>query len=330
MTTYSVGGQVGRIQAAEGDAIWKPRVIRGSDKYGLVYCHGAGGTWTQPSSASWPGIAKLMAYAARNGIPAITGDLGLDTVGNATGVARVDAARVALAAATGCSSAKVHLAGASMGPAVALEYAINNPTKVASITGFIPLTSIVNGHKTNPPTGTEANAAGNFTQLFATAWGTTYRTFTDGVTNGTTTLTSPAGAAFVPGDVGKLLVSKAANGIPAGTTIQAYVSATQVTMSAAASTSGSGRIIGIAQTLPAGADILAQAGVLQAAGIPVRLYYAPDDTLITPADVTALAAAIGPTATATATAGGGHTNLGAGLTTFDFDDWVAWLKANGG
>lgn len=79
--------------------------------------------------------------------------------------------------------------------------------------------------------------------------------------------------------------------------------------------------------LPAGADILANAATLS--GIPIRFYYATDDAIITPSDVTDLATAIGPSATVTATTGG-HTDAGLLPTGFDFDEWVAWLVSNGG
>lgn len=60
------------------------------------------------------------------------------------------------------------------------------------------------------------------------------RTFADGVTHTNTTLDSASLAAFVPGDVNRAVFG---NGIPKGTYISAYVSATQVTLSAPATTS---------------------------------------------------------------------------------------------
>lgn len=60
---------------------------------------------------------------------------------------------------------------------------------------------------------------------------------TDGVSNGTTTITS-ATAAFTAADVGSTITG---TDMPANAYIAAYVSATQVTLSAAATGSGSGR-----------------------------------------------------------------------------------------
>lgn len=328
MTGYYMTAKAARVQAGESGIIVNPRIINGSGRYGIIACHGAGGDYTQwPAHASWPNLSKLLTRAAHGGIPSISEHLGGDTFGNATGVSRVAAALTAMASETGCSSTKAHLVGASMGAAVALEYAIANPTKVASMTLLIPLTSMINAAKTNPPTGTEANAAGNLPSIIATAWGTTYRTVTDGVTTSDNVFESEA-ANFVEGDVGSFLVSKSVNGIVAGTSILSVTDENTVVMSAAASTTGSSRIVGIAAPLPAGADLLANAGTLS--GIPTRFYYAPDDTLINPSDVTAMATAMGGSASATATSGGGHANTGLLPGGFDFDAWVAWLITNGG
>lgn len=327
MTTTFFTATKGRVQAGESGVMGFPREIRGATKFPIVFCHGAGGSWDQyMGNPSWLILSKLNEKAVRSGIPTIAEHLGGDTFGNSVGQSRVLGALTAISTYSGCSASKAHLVGTSMGAAVALVTAQLNPAKVASITCMIPLTSILNAAKKNP-TVAEANTAGNFPSVISTAWGTNYRTVTDAVTNGTTTLTS-ATAAFVAGvDEGRFLVSKAANGIPAGTYIVSVTNATTVVMSAAASTTGAARIVGIMQPLPGDADILANASDLS--GIPIRMYYAPDDTLIDPADVNALAAAIGPNATSTATFGGGHTNVGLLPLAFDYDEWIAWLKTNG-
>lgn len=326
-TTYSVSAKTARVQAGEAGVIFRPRVINGSTRYPIVACHGAASSWDQwLNAASWSKMNKLLVTAAQAGIPSIAEHLGGDTIGAATGTSRILAALNAVASDTGCSSSKCHLVAVSGGSATALNAAIANPSKVASLTLMLPTTSIINGYQKNPPVGTEANAANSIASLFATAWGLSYRTVTDAVTNSTTTLTS-ATAAFTAGDNGKVIITKAANGILAGTTIT-YVNSTTVTLSAAATTTGTARIIGIGSPMPAGANLLANASALSS--IPTRMYYAPDDTLIVPVDVTAMATAIGASASATATGGGGHTNTGLLPTAFDFDAWAAWLKTNGG
>lgn len=80
---------------------------------------------------------------------------------------------------------------------------------------------------------------GKNTQLYeggGTWTGVPTRSVSDGVLNGTTTVTS-ATAAFVTGDVGASIVGP---GIPLGATITVRVSGTQVTISAAATLSATG------------------------------------------------------------------------------------------
>lgn len=331
MSGYSVTAKSGRAIVGEFDAIFQPRIINGADRYGIVACHGAGGDWFQWMSQSFPRMHQLLVYAARGGVPSIAarlgaGGVGGDTWGNPAGTTNVGSALTALGAASGCSTDKVHLIGASAGASTMLNYAIANPAKVASITGLIPLTSLLNFYKTNPPAGTEANAVNARWDDIATAWGVAQRVVTDVVTDSTTTITS-ATANFTAGDNGKLIISKPTNGIAAGTTMT-FVNSTTATLSAPATTTGTGRIVGIGAQLPAGADLLANASALN--GIPARLYYAPDDTTIDPNDVTAMATAMGGMAVAIPTNGGGHTDAGLLPTAFDFNEWVAWLIQNGG
>lgn len=249
-TTYAISAKVGRVQAGEAGGIIDPRVINGADRYPIVACHGAGSSGDQwVNATTWRSMYRLLRTAAQNGIPSIAEHLGGDTLGNPTGTARVNSALNAVALATGCSDDKAHLAGVSGGAATALNYAIANPSKVASMTLMLPTTSLINAYATDPG-GVGIRA------LIGTAWGVVYPT-----------------------------------------------------------------------PLPAGADLLANAPGLS--GIPTRLYFAPDDNLINPSDVNAMAAAIGPSAQSIPTDGGGHTNTGLLPPGFDFDEWVDWLIDNG-
>jgi hypothetical protein len=77
----------------------------------------------------------------------------------------------------------------------------------------------------------------NYDAAIVLQTGSYTRTFTDGATtNASATLTSAAGAAFVGADVGRPV---SGTGIPAGTTIIQWLSATSVTMSANATATGS-------------------------------------------------------------------------------------------
>lgn len=245
--TYSVTAKSGRAEVGQFDAMFQPRVVD-TGTAPIVACHGANAQWHQWMSQGFPRMHQLLVEAANGGVPSVAAMVGgAATFGNPTSVAAVGTDLTAVAAATGSSAEKVHLVGASMGAAVACEYAIANPTNIATMTLLIPLVDIVGLYESN---------TGGFRAQIGTAWGVTYPT-----------------------------------------------------------------------PLPADADILAQAATLS--GIPIRLYYAPDDPLIDPADVVAFTAAVGPSASATATQGGGHTDAGMLPTNFDFTEWVAWLNENG-
>lgn len=98
------------------------------------------------------------------------------------------------------------------------------------------LTSLRDALKT-AAVGMGLNFIDNLAENWITGTGAnSTRTVTDGVLNSTTTLTSATGA-FTVNDVGDPV---SGTGIPAGTTIQAYVSATQVTLSAAATATATG------------------------------------------------------------------------------------------
>jgi hypothetical protein len=245
--TYSVTCKSGRAEVGQFDAMFKPRKVTPS-RFPLLAFHGANSSWFQWMDSTWPNLHRFLVEAAKGGIPSVAAQAGgTSTYANDTAMTGVNSDLTAIGTAMGCSTSKAHLIGASMGGAVATRWAINNPTKVATMTLLIPMTSILNTYELN---------TGGLRAAIGTAWGVTYPT-----------------------------------------------------------------------PLPAGANLLGNAGVL--AGIPTRMYYAPDDTLINPTDVLALKDAIGPSATATASSGGGHTNAGMLPVGFDFDAWVAWLLANG-
>lgn len=166
MSGYTMTYKVGRIQATETDQVWIPTARRGSDKYGVVLLHGATAPNQFADHTRW-GSARIPARLAEAGIPCIAGQMGGDTYANDTALARVDAAITQLATLADIPSSKVHLIGVSMGAAVGVRYAATNPTKVASFTGIIPLSSIINTY-TNNVAGLRA--------AIGTAWGVTYPT----------------------------------------------------------------------------------------------------------------------------------------------------------
>lgn len=109
------------------------------------------------------------------------------------------------------------------------------------------------------------------------------RTFVDGaITTGTAILTSASGAAFTSADVGKLVFVQGAGaaGAPLNTTVLSYQSATQVTLSASASTTVSGAICSV------GTDDLAAFNAAVSAAPVGSTVYIPTGQYILSAEVT--------------------------------------------
>lgn len=304
--------------------LWTPSKIRGANKYGVVLLHGAN------TSAQYCGIGSLRAteLAARLalvGIPCVAGFMdpysGVATGDNWGGpdlLPVIDNAIAYMAAQTGCSSAKAHLIGTSMGAAGTVHYAETYPAKVASAIGMIPLVNLRGFYNANVIAASAAIAA---------RWGVTApRTATDGVTNGTTTVTS-ATMAFVAGDVGKVLQGA---GIPVGATILSQTG-TACVISSAATASATGVTIKVLTALPAASNFLGNAAAMSA--IPSKWYYSASDAYIVPGDVTAFATAVGGTAVSADPGAFGHTDATVGEVVDRgpgaAQEIIDFLKANG-
>lgn len=339
-TPFNLTYGVGNITPAWSDWVWPPRTIRGATKYGVVLLHGASSTsdW-DIVGVGWPSMNKLASVLAAEGIPCVAGGMlgnnfGVDAITGPAG--DINDAIAYMAAQTGCSAAKAHVFGLSMGGGVGLRWAALNPTKAASVSGLLPAVSTEHPYTDNP--NALLNAAA-FSAVIAGALGLAYRSVADGVTNGTTTLTSATANFQDPGDVGKQITRSynATGGIPTDTVIQSVTNSTTVIMDKAATASATGLALGFGAPLPmsgdAGYDLIGHfAPVLAANNIPNRWYFASDDPYVYASDVNAAAAAAGGTAINLGT--GGHTNVtGNHMDTYnggsDFSDFVAWLKANG-
>jgi pimeloyl-ACP methyl ester carboxylesterase len=135
MLAVASNAGLGRYVANEWDAVLRPvssRVARTP----LVWCHGNNGTTLTDHSGY---NLQLRQLAQRHTV--IAADLGYNTFGNATGVTRVGQALDYLAASHGASG-KAVLVGASMGGAVALNYAVRYPERVTAVVGIIPTLSL--------------------------------------------------------------------------------------------------------------------------------------------------------------------------------------------
>jgi hypothetical protein len=240
--------RLSNIEAATYDWLWKPRTIRGADRYGVVLLHGASqGSDFEINGVAWPALNKLASILAAEGIPCVAGYMGgnhygKDAVVGAAPTSFVNKAIDYMAAQTGCSGLKAHVFGVSMGGGAALRYAGLNPARVASASGLIPAVSTEHVYTDNP----NFVLTNGFSQSIAAALGLAYRAVADGVTNGTNTLTS-ATANFTAADIGRQITRSfnATGGIPTDTVIASINSTTSVQMDKPASASASGLAIGI-------------------------------------------------------------------------------------
>lgn len=164
--SYALLNKIGNVSVGENDHLWVPRTPR-TGQYGVILCHGYNTPYSY-NQATFPHTAKIIGELARHGIPCVAGFFGGDTWGNDTAMSRLTAAHTYLASASGASATKVHMLGMSMGHALALRYAALNPTKVASVTGIIPLVDINAMYAADYPAGSQAS--------IGAAWGVTYPT----------------------------------------------------------------------------------------------------------------------------------------------------------
>jgi pimeloyl-ACP methyl ester carboxylesterase len=326
MTSYSASIQSGRVRSGQLDYLYSPTKNRGSSRYGVILAHGAGtsleymGGSVTGGSTAWASteIAARLAFA---GIPCVGAEMSGDSFGNDAAMLDMSAALTLLGTA-GCSTTKVHLLGVSMGGSVQIRWAGQNPSKVASICGVIPVTNTAKFYSGNQ---------GSLDTTIATGWAVAApRVVSDAVTNSTTTLTS-ATAAFTAGDVGKIINCP---GVVQGTTISSYTNATTVIMSAPASNSGSGKALRILTPLAAGASLTTSSWpAITAAKIPCRSYYSTADAIVIPQDVLDFCNATGGTATVVDTSTG-HSestvkkfidNVGQG----GLSDYISWIQQYG-
>jgi len=324
---YQLISSAGNIQSGEKDYLFLPDRPRGSSKYGVILLHGAA-TPDMYAGTSWPGAAIIGARLASKGIPAIAGEMGGDTFGNATGMARVASAAAYLSSATGCSTAKYHLHGGSMGAFMAYQYAQQNPTKVASICGLIPgadIGKLLRG-----------NAASGFTTGFmtsiATAVGVTARTVADLAYVDSTHVSA---ASFTSADVGRNLGSSKTADL---TTILSVAGTTaQISTPVTGGTGWSAVTAIVTDPLPNAYKIINNVGPVLSAAIPNKIFYSSVDPYIYVSDAQALATAAGGTSTLIDSTYG-HANGtyvefdtfdGVGLTRANADWYVDWVKSLG-
>src|SRR5688500_1203954 len=107
-------------------------------KVGMIIAHGAGSTADYFVTDSISGLIAPT-HAGANQMPVIATEVGgVISWGNRTAQAAMDATLTYFNDMTGARTDKVILVGQSMGAATVLNWAFNNPTKVAAIALHIP------------------------------------------------------------------------------------------------------------------------------------------------------------------------------------------------
>ncbi len=313
--SYSVSLTVGRLQSGEQDLLWTPRPVTPAKKYGIVMWHGAGTEDMGVASPGWPDLARMASRLANEGWPIISPCQGIDHFANSTAMSRIDSAISYLGSNFNVSATKAHLLGVSMGGGTVARYAGLNRNKVQSVNALIPMANIYSLFKGELAAGPQSGI--DLTPGVGAAWGSTSRSITINVTSGSSTVTS-ANANFTSADVNGAIDFSGNTSFG----IQGVINSTTATANFPLGLSGT-YSVQLWSPLPTGntatsPDISAICSGASSQ-VPGRLFYAGNDTLIKPSDVTALGASSGWPAIQVS-ASGGHANPTA----------LAWRTYNNG
>lgn len=157
--TYRARNRLGNVVAAELDTLFSAYPQR--DGYPVILLHGSNTPFQYVLSS--PNSLRLPAYLAQSGFSSISAVMHGQTYANDQSMTDIDTAKAFIESQLSLSAGKVHLIGISMGGALAVRYAGLNPSLVASVTGIIPLSSIINYYTGLPAGATKTE--------IATAWG---------------------------------------------------------------------------------------------------------------------------------------------------------------
>lgn len=158
----------GRYAPGEGDLVLSRRTWRldGRPACAVLYCHGAGTSGVLAFHTDSPGQRALLADISEHW-PTVAADLGGPfNWGNNASRSRVEDARVyAQGETVGASDGPVVLVGASMGAAVAVNYAAAHPSNVACMVLILPVVDLQD---------IRVNDRGGYRSSIDSAWGVTY------------------------------------------------------------------------------------------------------------------------------------------------------------
>lgn len=173
-TTRGVGQYAAVAEPAGGHYALMPKNYRpdGSSR-GVIWCHGATYDEMSIANASFPNsVALFRAIAERYAILGCT--FGGDAWGNDTAIARVSDAKTYLQGTLGAASGSVIVMGSSMGGATAMAWARANPSLVACLVLFVPVSDL---------NDIVSNNRGGLAGSVNTAYGGAYNNGTHGPTH---------------------------------------------------------------------------------------------------------------------------------------------------
>jgi len=159
---------VGTVTASEGALLIRPKIPTSPARRGVISVHGAGSGATHCIQPYGKQSTQTNAVTDA-GFTIFSGDVGGDTWGNATGMARMTAAYNYLQGVAGVTPGKVALISGSMGGLISLNWAAANPTLVSAIVSCIP---VINPN--DIVTNNRALLGSNYAPLVNAAYGGAY------------------------------------------------------------------------------------------------------------------------------------------------------------
>lgn len=167
MRSVVVTTTTGDVESGETNTKMIPSWFRPGVPYPIVIgLHGAGVPQQYSDLSRW-GSFQLAHLLAMKGIPFFSAQMHGDVFGTVGMMAAINDTIAWAGTVTGLPTTKVHIIGISKGAYDGMQYARQNPTKVASYTGIIPLCDIVTMYNTN---------AGGLQAEIGSSWGVTYPT----------------------------------------------------------------------------------------------------------------------------------------------------------
>jgi len=167
-----------------------PKVKPAEPKYGVLNLHGASGNAFTVIGWLGDGKAGTPNYVALNGNNAIAADAGgPQTWGNQDAIDGAQRSYNRLQSMPGTKPGKVFIIGASMGGLTALNWAAQNPEKVAAIAIVVPVINLAD---------IKANNRGGYAGLVDAAYGGNYSESIKGATHNPATIADSGKFSDIP------------------------------------------------------------------------------------------------------------------------------------